>query len=239
MKKRRGNALIMIVVMMFIVCIFTSVSAHTANMQMLVTNAHVMNLNGRRLAEGGVHDGAAYLNEILDARRRAASELARGRIISMDAGGLDVRRVIDGAIHLTIPETDVPADLNTAFLGMRGKANVLFKTLFKKYMDDEVRLFLETAAGAGDTFEYLYTIGIDDIHESEYTVAVKIKYADGGFDITAAASNTKTGVINTAAGRASFICGDGAETLSDDGALTIENAGGFRYALVSVKKAFE
>jgi len=238
MKKSGGNALIMIVVMTLITFVFASVAAHTAHMQMLATNAYIMNANGRRLAEGGVHDGAAYLNEILDARSRAASESAFERILSMEAAGMDISYTDNGVRYLKVPDADLPADLIDELQRLRGKENVLFKSVYKKYMDEEVRLFLESAAGGG-LFTYDYSLNINDIHETRYRITVAIRYADGGFDITATALNLETGVTNTASGRAAFAFADGAETLSAGGTLTIENAGGFVYGLVSVKKAFE
>ena len=238
-KRERGGALVMVVVMTLVVSVLTSVAMHTAHMQMLATNAYAVNANGRRLAENGVHDGAAYLNEILSAKRCAASESAYERIVSMDADGADIWRLDNGAVCSRVPDTDIPIDLTQDLLYARGRSNILFKTLFKKYMDAEICKFLEIHTGAGNAFGYAYTMIINDIHASEYEVTVNIGYSGGGFTITATAMNARTGVTNTAAGLAAFIYEDGAETLSDNGTLTIENAGGFRYALSAVKKAFE
>ena len=239
MKSSGGNALVMIVVMMLITFIFSSAAAHTAHMQMLATGAYVVNANGRRLAEGGVYEGAAYLNDILRAKSRAASESAYGRILSMEAAGLDIKYEDNGVFYLQVPDAGLPMDLRQELQDRLGEKNVLFKTIYKKYMDDEVRLFLESAAGAGGAFEYVYSLNLNDIHESEYQITVEIRYADGGFDISATTVNLKTGVMNAASGRVLFSFADGAETMSADNTLTIENAGSFGYGLVSAKKAFE
>jgi len=146
----------------------------------------------------------------------------------------------DGAANIKVPVANIPADLAPELSALGGRENILFKTIFKKYMDAETRAFVESAAGAGGAFGYGYDVVMNDAHETAYAVNITIKYFNGGFDIVSAAQNKKTRVTDTAVGRATITHGEGEEILSFiDGGLTIENAGGFRYALVSVKKAFD
>jgi len=231
---KHGNILILVAVIMLIVFTYVSASMNAAHAQMLATGAYAGNCNGSRMAESGLYYAEGLLNKILSANLHAVSGAAYERIAIMDRSIITFEE--GGNAFLKTPETGVPADLSATLAGQRGKANVLFKSIVKKYADEAVCAYF---TAAGRAFACGFTIALNDGRGTEYDVTVDIEYSDGGFDMIATAMNVQTGATDAAAGRAVFTYDPGTETVTSGGGLIIQNAGAFRYELIAVKKVFE
>ena len=216
----RGGALIVVTVTALIVFATAAASLGITGYGALATESAVRNINGGALAEGGVFNAERLLNKVFEARFRSVAEAAFDMITDMDFFEACVYSETDGAYHL--------------YGG--GETDALYKKTFAELMDECAREFVSAP--------YVYEYSANDMYDTKYVVTVDIKYFAGGFDVASAAINLTTGVTDKAVGRIELIIGDGAEVADAGGGASVKtlSVGGFgdcRYALASVKKAFE